>query len=188
MASQRHPSKLTGGCNCAAIKYTITLPEDTVWPLKNNGTCQCTACRKFTGCLQPQSIGVPVASISPPFKSNATYKEWDSGNGGLRGFCTTCGSSLTFNYVTTPESTEIWIGALDEEVLVGKKTGADEDCGKYGKKAIRETDGFGAALVDTSHSGHLWLENAVKGWTDKTPGKKFWQERGENEGFETSSD
>jgi hypothetical protein len=183
MATENVPSKLTGGCNCNAIRYSIALASDTKWPLENNGTCQCTACRKFTGCIVPQCISVPTDTISPPLKSNPSYKHWDSGKGGLRGFCTTCGSSLTFQYVSRLETTEIMLGGLDEEILVGAKTGFDYDCGEYGKKSTRESEGFGQALVDTSKSGHIWLENSIKGWTDSMPGMKWWRERASGKGF-----
>jgi hypothetical protein len=95
---------------------------------------------------------------------------------------------MTFQFVSRPETTEIALGGLDEEILVGAKTGSDHDCGEYGKKALRKNEGFGQVLVDTTKSGHIWLENSIKGLTDSMPGLKWWRDRADGKGFNAESD
>src|ERR1700744_3346575 len=92
-----------------------------------NVTCQCTMCRKFTGCVLPQNVSIPTSYIKPPLPSNKTYKAYASSPGAFRGFCSNCGSSLTFNENDKPEMTEIHLGSLYEEVLCGKIIGGQRD-------------------------------------------------------------
>lgn len=168
------PLQITGGCNCESIRYTVTFPADYVWPLEANGTCQCTICRKSTGCLLPQTIEVPVSSISPPLSSSTTFKKYRSSSKGERGFCTECGSSINFQYLEGPESTELYLGTIDEDVLLGKKTG-EENTGEFGPRTVRE-GGFGTLLCSTVRSRNIWWENAIPGVTDDRPGLKYWRE------------
>src|SRR4051812_21192334 len=134
-ASNSRPEKLTGGCLCEAIRYTITIPPETDWPPtlvrvsayfspepispEQNGTCQCTMCRKFTGALVQTGCSFPSSSIPPPLASNPSYTQYVSSEKGIRGFCRICGSSLTFNR-PGGDKTEILFGSIDEEILKSK--------------------------------------------------------------------
>src|ERR1700753_2861549 len=82
-------------------------------------------CRKFTGSILPQNFNVPTQNISPPLASNPSFKLYKSSSFGKRGFCSICGSSITFSYDKKPDHTEIYIGVLDEEVLCGKRDEAN---------------------------------------------------------------
>ncbi|KAF1983543.1 hypothetical protein K402DRAFT_423655, partial [Aulographum hederae CBS 113979] len=84
---------IIGSSLCRSITYTITLPPSyfTSLPtsrsppsstlLSKNATCSCTACRKFTGALQPQGLTVPTSYIRPPLLSNSDYMLYRSGEG-----------------------------------------------------------------------------------------------------------
>jgi hypothetical protein len=120
--------------------------------LKQNGSCQCTLCRKFTGSLIHQSGTFPSSSISPPFTSNASYTQFASSQKASRGFCRVCGSSLTFRFAEG-DQIEILFGTIDEEILRSK---------------------VGTELCLSK--SHIWCENAVKGVTDIMPGVLWSQE------------
>jgi hypothetical protein len=121
-------------------------------------------CRKFTGALAPQSITGLTSSISPPLASHSTYKTYRSSSFAYRSFCGTCGSSLAFNYDDQPETTEIYLGSLDEEVLCGKKV-ADAEGGALSK---REGSDLGHELCKSR--AHIWVDNMIKGVTDNLEG------------------
>jgi hypothetical protein len=141
--------------------------------LPQNATCQCTLCRKFTGALLPQAISIPTSYISPPLPSNRTYKSYHSSSFAYRSFCSNCGSSLAFNYNGRPETTEIHLGSLDEEVLCGKKVSQAED----GKVTKRDGSTLGYDLCKARD--HIWVENAIRGITDKLEGSLYAKGRGE---------
>jgi len=173
MASR--PEKLTGGCLCGSIRYTITITPETEWPPTHvryllgtyhnhmisvsnipvqNGTCQCTMCRKFTGSLFQSSNHFPTTSISPPLSSFPKYTTYTSSDKAYRGFCSKCGSSLTFNFLDD-DKTEVCLGSVDEEILRGK---------------------WGTQLCKAKE--HIWCENAVRGVTDTLGGVMWTKARG----------
>ena len=130
-------------------------------------------CRKFTGCPIPQCVSIPTSYISPPLSSNASYKTYHSSSSAYRSFCNNCGSSLAFTYDASPEITEIYLGTLDEDALCGKKVGQEED----GKCTERDGSGLGYDLCKAQN--HIWIENAIKGLTDKLDGGLYTRDRKE---------
>jgi len=91
---------------------------------------------------------------------------------------------MTFNYIEEPHSTHIFIGNIDEEILVGKNTGKEEYIGESGPRCMRDDTGSGALLANTTRSYHLWVENAIPGVTDGMPGLKYWRNRSDGVGWE----
>jgi len=170
-------SEITGGCVCGEIKFTIKYPEDSTWPPGKNGTCQCTTCRKFTGSLVQQTLCTPIANIEPAFSSFSTFSTYKSSEKAERGFCSTCGSSLTFQYLAKPEEFEIHIGAIDEDFLAGRKHPEKKfPPTEYGTMAVRAQNkmgkGIGHALADADR--HIWFCNAIPGVTGRMEGPKYW--------------
>lgn len=74
---------------------------------------------------------------------------------------------MAFNYNDRPEMTEVYLGSLDEEVLCGKK-GAEFDDGTISK---REGEDTGYDLCQAQ--GHIWIDNSIKGVTDKLKGNLY---------------
>jgi hypothetical protein len=116
-----------------------------------------------------------VKHVSPPLHSNSTFKTYNTTEKGQRGFCSTCGSSLTFQFIADPEDIELHVGTIDEDDLVGKKVG-EEDTGEHGFKSTRE-GGLGALLCQLESSGSIYMENAMPGYTQNIPGPLWWRER-----------
>ncbi|KAG8630342.1 hypothetical protein KVT40_001961 [Elsinoe batatas] len=173
MTQPSDPITITGGCNCLALRYSITLPLTTTLPLSDNGTCLCTLCRKFTGAVIPRLLrchiswsNIPLFHLSPEYRTYTTTAVL--GVTGPRGFCSTCGSSLSFHgkAVADMEWFEIFLGTVDEDVLAGTKVGEGE------------------VLLDTSRSGHIWVENATKGF-DLVGPKRWRMEEGKGYEFRT---
>jgi hypothetical protein len=131
-------------------------------------------CRKHSGSLITQIGSYPLSNVSPPFSSHATYKTYASGPDTERGFCSTCGSSLTFHDKRDVGIIEISIGAFDEEVFCGKRdeAGAWED--EHGRHVPR-IGGWGTELGYPRY--HLFTENEIPGVTDGYAGQKYLTDR-----------
>lgn len=96
-------SRLTGGCQCGAVRYELTEP-----PLRAC-ICHCRMCQKASG---------------QPFMAFATVRQehlnWTRGAPGVfkssnvaqRGFCKDCGTPLTFKF--EGEEINVTTGSLDD--------------------------------------------------------------------------
>ena len=96
--------RMTGGCQCGAVRFAITAPPDNVH------VCHCRMCQK--------AVGGPFAVICPVLKSSFQVTRGElswfhSSALARRGFCKDCGTPMIFEY---PEYDDIGVlvGALDE--------------------------------------------------------------------------
>ena len=95
---------LQGGCLCGALRYTISgEPFDADY-------CYCRMCQK--------SIGAPVACWMDFKSEQITWlsgqpKEYQSSNNTARGFCPTCGCSISFRDFRYPQYFSLAIATLD---------------------------------------------------------------------------
>ena len=94
-----------GGCLCGAIRYRATEP-----PLRGV-FCHCSKCRKHSGAPILGFVHFPVAAFAwltrePQRFRSSTYAE--------RGFCPTCGSTVSMHEEVLPDRVQICIGSLDE--------------------------------------------------------------------------
>lgn len=78
---------LEGRCKCGAIQYRVTSAPTYV------GNCHCDDCRRATGGVSVPWIGAKPANFEV---TQGEIQEFESSPGIFRGFCGTCGSSLTF--------------------------------------------------------------------------------------------
>ena len=77
-------TEVHGACLCGANRFTVPHPMGKVW------ACHCTQCRKTSG---HYSASFDAEAITWHARAAATHT---SPNGGVREFCPTCGSGLTF--------------------------------------------------------------------------------------------
>lgn len=96
--------RLTGGCQCGAVRYAITSEPFNVH------VCHCRMCQK--------AVGGPFAVICPVIKTGFAVTRGEisyywSSEVARRGFCAACGTPLLFEY---PHADDIGIlaGTLDE--------------------------------------------------------------------------
>ena len=94
-----------GGCLCQAVRFRATgAPKWTAY-------CHCHSCRKHTGA--PVSAYAGFRSEQVAFTSGEpTYHA--SSSGVRRGFCATCGATLTFEGERWPGELHVHVGALDD--------------------------------------------------------------------------
>ena len=99
------PGKITGGrCLCGDIRYRIE--GETVW----SGYCQCESCRRMTGSVVTNWLGIKDTDLVFTRGRPAKYEA----AGVTRGFCPTCGSSLTYEASHFPDYIQVHAGTLDD--------------------------------------------------------------------------
>ena len=104
--TQEH--RLTGGCQCGAVRYAITGPPERVH------LCHCRMCQK--------AVGGPFAALAPIRRSDFAWTRgqpasFASSSLAHRDFCARCGTPLTFRYDDS-ETISVTIGSLDRPQAV----------------------------------------------------------------------
>jgi hypothetical protein len=96
--------RLSGGCQCGAVRYSIPPPKEWVH------YCHCRMCQKATGNLF--AALAPVASGDIHW-TRGKPKIFRSSTVARRGFCPKCGTPLTFAYAGN-QHLNVTIGSLDD--------------------------------------------------------------------------
>jgi hypothetical protein len=94
-----------GGRLCGAVRFEVTGPP------KWAGYCHCHSCRKHTGAPVSAYAGFKRAQVRITAGSLATFA---SSEGVSRGFCATCGSTLTYEGGRWPAETHLHVGVFDD--------------------------------------------------------------------------
>src|SRR5512143_3708883 len=93
-----------GGCLCGAVRFRAAgAPKWVVW-------CHCQSCRRHSGA--PAAVFVAFEEADVAVTEGAITK-FNSSPGMQRGFCATCGSTLTCQGGPYPGELHIHEGALD---------------------------------------------------------------------------
>jgi hypothetical protein len=95
--------RLSGGCQCGAVRYAIT------GPLINPSICHCRMCQKAFGAFYGPLVGVKLARFEITRGALSIFKSSDVVE---RGFCSKCGTPLTFRNLESDEM-NVSIGSLD---------------------------------------------------------------------------
>lgn len=99
---------ITGGCQCGAVRYELDRAPEAEF-------CHCGMCRKATGGAYAALASIPKAEFrwihgSPAFFASSTAA--------ARGFCSACGTPLTFAY-NDSKGLDVTIGSLDDPGVAG---------------------------------------------------------------------
>ncbi|MBI3301432.1 MAG: GFA family protein [Deltaproteobacteria bacterium] len=98
--------KLTGGCHCGAVRYTITAPA------KETHHCHCSICRKVHGTLFVTLSVFPHDKFT--FDKGADNLATYNTSAKLhRHFCKTCGCQLTIDLDDAPDVVAVATGTID---------------------------------------------------------------------------
>jgi hypothetical protein len=89
----------TGGCQCGAVRFACE-------GLGRASLCHCRMCQKAFG-----SYFAPLASAEGLTWTRGAPKHFQSSNVVRRGFCSDCGTPLTYEY---PGGVELALGAFDD--------------------------------------------------------------------------
>ena len=96
---------LEGGCQCAAVRYRITGSPVLA------ALCHCSMCRRANA--------APAVAWAMYRESQVAFTRspptlYESSLGAKRGFCSQCGTQISFSAEYIPGLIDITIGSLDE--------------------------------------------------------------------------
>ena len=80
---------MTGGCQCGAVRFRVD------GELGEASICHCRMCQKAMGGLFGPFVGAPFEAL---VWTRGEPKRFQSSNQVRRGFCSDCGTPLTFEY------------------------------------------------------------------------------------------
>lgn len=95
---------LSGGCQCGAVRYAISGPTESA------GVCYCRMCQKAVGGPFFAWVAVACQALEWTRGEPAVFR---SSSVATRGFCARCGTPLTFQYDSRPNSIDVAAGSLD---------------------------------------------------------------------------
>lgn len=98
---------MTGGCQCGAVRFRVdgALGEASI--------CHCRMCQKAMGNFFGPFVGAPIEAL---IWTRGERTRFQSSNKVHRGFCSACGTPLTFEY--GDKHVSLAIGALDRPAEV----------------------------------------------------------------------
>lgn len=144
---------LTGGCQCGAVRYALhEIPADP-------DICHCRMCQKAFGSFFAPLAGVPSEKFALTRGSLSVFASSDRAE---RGFCSNCGTPLTFRYVDRPRIS-VSIGSLDEPARMkplqqlgteGRMPWFAELCSLPGDTTTEEEEPETAAAIAGSNRQH----------------------------------
>ncbi|KAA8893299.1 Mss4-like protein [Sphaerosporella brunnea] len=150
---------LTGGCLCGSVRYTIAFPPGRTYPPQRI-TCQCVQCRKHSGALTVHLLCLHPSQISWDTTTATTFQEFQSSPHCFRGFCTRCGSSMTWRkqqqqqqqpggepegeekeamidiFTGTLDAVDATLATPDEQLFCGNAVRGVTDCVAAGRKWV----------------------------------------------------
>jgi hypothetical protein len=94
-----------GGCLCGAIRYHATAA-----PLRAV-ICHCSMCRKHSGAPALAFVHFPLEAFSWLKGEPTRYR---SSRFAERGFCPSCGSTITMHEEVLTDRVQVTLGSLDE--------------------------------------------------------------------------
>ncbi len=100
---------ITGGCLCSAVRYEASnLP---IWA----GHCHCKNCRKHTGAAFASDALFRTEILTWLGQEPTYYKSSEICE---RGFCSTCGSTVSARYCKEPDIVVMAAGSLDDRNII----------------------------------------------------------------------
>jgi hypothetical protein len=100
---------VTGGCLCGGVRYAVTAPF-----LRAN-FCHCSRCRKHTGAAASTQGRVPREAFRLLSGADRLTVFRPPGQGMVKAFCATCGSSLFGGSWPDGPEVSIRLGTLDDD-------------------------------------------------------------------------
>jgi hypothetical protein len=95
---------LTGGCQCARVRYSVDVDDDEAY------LCHCGYCRRATGGVSIAFKNVPAAAV----EWTAEPPDWyQSSEIAQRPFCSRCGTPLGFRFLDSKHM-DLTVGSFDE--------------------------------------------------------------------------
>ena len=100
--------KVTGGCQCGAIRYEAVVDPAT------SSICHCNDCQKLSGSAWRAIVRTRAEDFRLTGEPRVYIKTAESGNKRGQAFCPDCGSSLYAFTPPDPEVISLRIGSVDQ--------------------------------------------------------------------------
>jgi hypothetical protein len=108
MAEEADSVRLTGGCQCGAVRYALSVKPRGAAP------CHCRMCQKAGGAPFMVFAGVPTKYLSYTRGEPTIFQSSEIAE---RGFCQKCGTPLTYR-LKASERISVTVGSLDDPEAV----------------------------------------------------------------------
>ena len=95
---------VTGGCQCGRMRYAVEIADDDAY------LCHCRMCQRATGGVAAAFKNVPRSALT--WEREPDY--YASSPIARRGFCRSCGTPLSFEYVDGSPNIDLTIGSFDD--------------------------------------------------------------------------
>ena len=94
----------TGGCLCGTVRYRATVDPIRVV------NCHCGMCRRASGAAFLTHVHFPIGTFTWIQGNPTRYR---SSSEAERGFCNSCGSTLTMHEAVLDDRVQVALGSLD---------------------------------------------------------------------------
>jgi len=108
MTDMTEERRFIGGCLCGELRYEAHSPIDA-------GYCHCRLCQRSSGAPVLAWVSFPSANFS---FSQGKSRGYQSSPRGLREFCASCGTQISFRDSTTPLRVDVNIASLDDPASI----------------------------------------------------------------------
>jgi hypothetical protein len=97
-------AEMTGGCACGRVRFAARIEDDEAY------LCHCRMCQRASGNVSLAMKNVKRADVrwerEPDYFASSAIAR--------RGFCSACGTSLTFEYVDGTDKMDLTVAAFDD--------------------------------------------------------------------------
>jgi hypothetical protein len=98
------PDLMTGGCACGRVRFSARIDSEEAY------LCHCRMCQRASGAVSLAMKNLPQADVSwiqePDYHQSSPIAR--------RGFCSACGTSLTFQYLEGTNKMDLLVGTFDD--------------------------------------------------------------------------
>ena len=95
--------EMEGGCQCGRVRYTVTITDDDAY------LCHCRMCQRATGGVSIAFKNVKKANV----RWTREPDRYQSSPIASRGFCSACGTPLTFEFPDS-KNMDLTVGSFDD--------------------------------------------------------------------------
>jgi hypothetical protein len=95
---------MRGGCACGRIRYSAEVDSDEAY------LCHCRMCQRASGNVSLAMKNLPQAAVR--WEREPEY--YRSSPIARRGFCSACGTSLTFQYLDGTDKMDLTVASFDD--------------------------------------------------------------------------
>ncbi len=97
-------TRMTGGCQCGRVRYSVEVDSDHAY------LCHCRMCQRATGGVAAAFKNVPRAAVTWEREPD----RYVSSPIALRGFCSVCGTPLSFEFAEGGRNIDLTVGSFDD--------------------------------------------------------------------------